>query len=231
MALCRALVADGVHTVVATPHQLGEVERRFGAIDVRQAVTDLRTLLQVAGIPLEVLPGAEVRIHEGLPALIARDEVLTLADRGQWVLLELPRLSYIEPLPLIRQLKEVGIRTIIAHPERHVCVQMHPHVIRSWIESGACLQITAVSLLDRREEEAYRCAWRMIGEVGAVLVASDAHDEVRRTPRLSEAFQAIASRMGERVAQRVCVDHPADVLAGQVLRPVFEPQAPREVQR
>ncbi|MBP7936774.1 MAG: protein tyrosine phosphatase [Phycisphaerae bacterium] len=231
LALCRALVADGVHTVVATPHQLGKMEQRYSALDIRQAVTYLRTRLQVASIPLEVVPGAEVRIHEGLPGLIDEDEVLTLADRGRWVLIELPRLSYIEPLPLIRQLKDAGIRSIIAHPERHVCVQTHPHVIRGWIEAGACIQVTATSLLDRLEEEAYRCAWRMVAEVGAVLIASDAHDADRRRPRLSEAFRAVALRMGERVARRVCIDHPADVLAGQALRPVFETPARQEASR
>src|SRR5688572_5935816 len=104
VALCRALVADGVTTAVATPHQLGRYDLRNGAAEVRKAVAGLRQALAREGVPLTVLPGADVRVDERLPQLLEAGHVLTLADNGRHVLLELPHETYIEPLPLIRLL-------------------------------------------------------------------------------------------------------------------------------
>jgi len=48
----------------------------------------------------------------------------------------------------------------------------------------------------------------------AHMVASDAHDDEDRTPRLDEAFAAVAARMGRPAAQRLFVDNPNAVIAG-----------------
>ena len=90
LALCRMLVAEGVGTVAATPHELGRYEGSNGPAQVRRAVASLREQLAAAGIDIEVLPGAEVRVAENLPALLEVDEVMTLADGRQWILLEMP---------------------------------------------------------------------------------------------------------------------------------------------
>jgi hypothetical protein len=41
LALCEALVADGITTVIATPHQLGRYDRLNSASQVREAVATL----------------------------------------------------------------------------------------------------------------------------------------------------------------------------------------------
>lgn len=72
LALCRALVADGVTTVVATPHQLGRYNRRNAAPVVRAAVEALQSQLDEAGVPLTVLAGADIRPDERIvPCSIA----------------------------------------------------------------------------------------------------------------------------------------------------------------
>src|SRR5437016_13632743 len=63
IALCRAVVADGTTTVVATPHQLGAYAQNGGAA-IRSAVAKLQAALDADRIPLRVLAGAEVRIDE-----------------------------------------------------------------------------------------------------------------------------------------------------------------------
>ena len=64
MALCRALVDDGITAVVATPHQLGRYDGRNAPRDVRQATMALNELLRKDGVPLTVLAGADVRADE-----------------------------------------------------------------------------------------------------------------------------------------------------------------------
>lgn len=219
--LCRALVSDGVTIALATPHQLGRYHGRNEAAAVRQAVAALNRSLLVEAVPLRVLPGADVRVDEHIPRLLDEDRVLTLADRGAYLLLELPHDTFLDPLPLLRRLVQTGRRPLISHPERQRHLTAHPQVIEPWLGHGAALQLTAGSFLGDFGETARRAAWYWLETGQAALVASDAHDVDRRPPRMTEAIRLIAARLGEDVARRVCGENPLRVLQGRELdRPV-----------
>src|SRR5829696_7501536 len=128
LALCRALAADGLTTVVATPHQLGRYDLRNNAAAIRAAAAALRSTLAAENVPLEIRVGADVRVDERILPLLASGEVLTLGG-GPYLLLELPHETYIEPEPLIRVLASRGVRCIITHPERHPVVRKRPEVV------------------------------------------------------------------------------------------------------
>ena len=213
LALCKALVADGITTAVATPHQLGRYDLRNGGPDVRNAVARLQEELSRAGIPLTVVAGADVRVDERLPQLLESGHVLTLGDAGRFVLLELPHETYIEPLPLIRLLAARGIRGIVSHPERHDHVARRPQLVQPWLKEGALLQVTSGSLIGDFGMTAERCAWDLMRSAAVALVASDAHGAVRRPPRMTAAIDLVGRRMGKAFASRVCVENPARVLA------------------
>ena len=211
LALCRALVADGITAVVATPHQLGRYDRRNDGPAVREAVETLRKLLDDRGVPLEVYAGADVRLDERVVALVASGEVLTLAG-GSWMLLELPHDTYIDPAPLIRLLARRGVRTIITHPERHDVVRSRPQVVGPWLTEGALVQLTAGSLVGHFGPRAEEAAWKWLAAGEATLVATDAHDVARRHPCMTDAIAAIEKRLGFEVAKLACVTNPAAVV-------------------
>ena len=211
MGLCRALAADGITTVVATPHQLGRYDLRNGAAAVRAAAAALRASLIREGVPLEVRVGADVRLDERIVPLIASGEVLTLGG-GPYLLLELPHETYIEPEPLIRLLASRGVRSIVTHPERHAVVRKRPEVVGQWLKAGAVLQLTAGSLLGAFGGGAEEAAWRWLGAGAASFVATDAHDTTRRPPCMTQVIDEIERRLGAAVAKRVCLENPARVL-------------------
>jgi protein-tyrosine phosphatase len=212
VSLCRALVADGITTAVATPHQLGRYDLRNGGPDVLRAVAALRDVLAREGVPLVVLGGADVRVDERLPQLLEAGHVLTLGG-GRHVLLELPHETYIEPLPLIRLLVARGLRPIVSHPERQEHVAKHTKLTLPWLQGSAALQVTAGSLAGDFGEAAERCAWDLLAAGSVAFVAGDAHGAKRRPPRMSAAIDLIERRLGRAVAWRVCIDNPARVLA------------------
>lgn len=212
LELCRAIVADGVTTVVATAHQLGPYERRNHGNRVRAAVAELQAKLDSEGIPLRVLAGAEVRIDERIPAFIKSGEVLTLGGAGSHLLLELPNGDYLDPIPLIRAMASTGVRTIIAHPERLPVVKSQPNRVRPWVEAGALLQVTAASLTGQFGTTAEQVAWDMTASGLVALVAADAHGARRRVPRLSQAIELLAQRCGLALARRVCIENPKRIL-------------------
>lgn len=212
LSLCRALVADGVTVAVATPHQLGRYDRRNRAAAVRAAVASLQASLDEAGVPLTVLPGADVRLDERITEMLDAGEVLTLGGIGRHLLLELPHESFIDPLPLIRQLAARGVQTIVSHPERHTMLSKQLWRVRIWREAGAALQITAGSLLGEFGSTAQRVGWELLEGGLAAFVASDAHGSRTRPPRLSAAAAAIERRLGHAVARLVCVKNPLRVV-------------------
>jgi len=119
LSLCRALVDDGVTRVVASPHQLGRFDGRCDASVVRQAVAELNRMLREHGIMLTVLPGADIRLDERIPQLLESDKLLTMADSGRYLLLELPHEIFIDPLIVLERLHALGLVAVITHPERH----------------------------------------------------------------------------------------------------------------
>jgi protein-tyrosine phosphatase len=219
LELCRALVADGVTTVIASPHQLGIYDGYNTAELIRQTVAEFTEQLAAAEISLEVVAGADIRVDERLGRLLDADEVVTIADKRRHLLLELPHQLLVDPLPAISDIADRGIQTIMTHPERHRYLAGAVDRIASWVDAGAIVQITAGSLLGDFGPQPHQEAWRLVraGLVG--LVATDAHDHARRPPRLTPAFAALEAEIGANAARVLCVDNPLRVFQGEHLAP------------
>ncbi|MBP8304094.1 MAG: hypothetical protein KBE04_08205 [Phycisphaerae bacterium] len=210
LALCEALVEDGITTVVATPHQLGRFDGRCDARSIKEAVAQLNADLSLAGIPLEVLPGAEVRVDERLLDLLAQDKVQTLP--GDCLMLELPFEVFLDVGPLLRALGEAGIRTVIAHPERNAGIAADPARCLAWSDSDPVLQVTAASLVGALGPGVREAAWRLLDLPMTAVVATDAHDTGDRSPCFAGAFGAVRQKKGIRFAKQVFVDNPWHVV-------------------
>jgi protein-tyrosine phosphatase len=211
--LCRALVADGITHVIATPHQLGNYCQSNRRSLVLESVAALQEQLLALKIPLSIEPGADVRVDELLLDLLDSNEILTLGDGRLYILLEMPHETLIDLRPLLQKLTERGIRGILSHPERQFLIAKKPELVTPWIQVGALLQITSGSLLGEFGPMAEAASWRLI-EAGAVsLIASDAHDVESRPPRMTQAIKAISNRLGHAVARRLCVENPNRILS------------------
>ena len=215
VALCQALVDDGITTVIATPHQLGTYAGRNPAGQIREAVDALRRALWGANVPLDVRAGADVRVDPKLLPLLKDDQVLTLADGHRYVLLERPHEVLINLQPLINALVREGICPIVSHPERHHVLGRQPIHLLQWLECGALLQVTAGSLLGDFGDRAAQSAWDWLGSGLVSFVATDAHGVAIRPPRMAAAADAIVERLGHAVARRVCIENPNRVLRGE----------------
>jgi len=229
--LCRALAADGIETVVATPHQLGRFEGCYDAGTIRDAVAELNGSLRDAGIPLTILPGADVRLDERIPRLIETGDVLTVADRRRYLLLELPHEVFIDPQSLLPGLASIGVAAILTHPERHVHLARNPGLVERWVEFDMCLQLTAGSFGGGFGQLSQDAAWTFVCAPMPILVATDAHDTAGRSPRMSEAYRLLARRLGTDSARILCVENPRRAVEGKELLMLARDDMPREVIR
>jgi len=219
LALCQALVDDCITTVIATPHQLGryspDVHRGNEAAQIREDVSALNQELKSNDVPLTVVPGADVRVDERICQLLEADKILTLADGGKYILLELPHDVFIDIEPLLVDLASLGVQAIISHPERHPILIKQSGILLKWLEYSAYLQVTSGSFLGQFGQTAQRAAWRFLSSGWVSFVATDSHNLEGRRPCMKAAFERISNELGQTIARLVCIENPLRVLKGQ----------------
>jgi protein-tyrosine phosphatase len=211
--MCRIAVADGVHTIVASPHC------RNGLYDndehtIMPAVGALREALRKEGISLTVIPSVEMHITTDIFTFFAKNARLLLG--GRYILLELPHQS-IPPhtREFIFTMRLKGYVPIITHPERNTIIQSNPDMLRPWVDGGAIMQVTAMSLIGGFGPEIRDVAVRLV-ESGLVhCIATDAHSSSRRKPLLSEARKMLESMLGSERADDMVNAIPAMILRGE----------------
>jgi protein-tyrosine phosphatase len=218
LAMAQLAVDDGTTTVIATPHQLGNFCRNVGD-EIRRRVAELQERLATAGIPLNVVAGADVRIEHGMIERIASGEVLTLGDHRRHVLLELPHELYLPLEPLIAQLSRHKIVGILSHPERNEGILRHPDVLVPLVDAGCLLQITAGSLCGSFGPACQQLAELLLDDGRVHFVASDGHGVGSRRPLMRRAYDRVAERIDEQTAADLCCHYPALVAAGQSVPP------------
>lgn len=213
LAMAQAHVQAGVEVVAATPHVAWDMPNEAATIELR--LTDVRVALAAAGIPLQVVRGAEIDVHQAVGLSDAQLRALALGD-GPWLLLEAPLTKGVGLAPVARALLGRGHRVLIAHPERSPLLQNDPEALRALVREGAATQVTAGSFAGSFGRTVRDYAEAML-EAGLVhSVASDAHDTVRRPPGIAAPLAAAGL---EELAPLLAQEAPAAILAGDPLPP------------
>jgi protein-tyrosine phosphatase len=207
---------DGVRTVVATPHM------KPGVYDnTRQTILERVALVREAqqgdeaeGVTL--LPGAEVYFTADVVQRAKDGELMTVADRGKYVLLELPY----QQIPMrvddtIFQLRLLGITPLLAHPERVAYYLEDIERVAASVRLGALTQVTGSSIAGLFGSKARDFARAMLARGLLHVLASDSHDVSYRPPLLSPAVQVVAGIAGAEAARRMVEDTPQAILEGR----------------
>mgnify|MGYP000622027130 CR=1 FL=1 len=227
LELCKALVADGVGSVIATPHQLGRFEGLVRAELIKKKVEQLNNILKEEQIPLNVYPGADIRLDERVLEMLSKGEVLSLAG-SRYVLLEIPHEIFLDPLPIVRSLRKEGYLPVISHPERHRIVLSNPRVVDSWLSEGAYLQVTAGSLAGHFGKKVQELSFAFVCQGKAAFIASDAHNTQDRSPAFTEAALQIAGTIGADALMAFFEKNPRRVLEDEVVEHVAIGPSPQK---
>jgi protein-tyrosine phosphatase len=205
---------DGIGTIVCTPHQLGNYSHNTGR-EIRALVAQLQTTLKSSGLDLQVLPGADVRIEPEMIAKLNSGEVLTLADGGVFVLLELPHELYFPLEDVIDQLHQNKMIGILSHPERNQGILKRPEVIAPLVERGCYMQVTAGSLLGTFGPRCRDFSEWMLKEGLTHFLSTDAHSPKSRRPLMKRSHERAAELLGLDAADVLCRANPQRVILGK----------------
>ena len=226
--LMAAVAAEsGVTHLVATPHsnQRGAFENYASpALQVR--FDCLRTAVHEAGIPLELSLGMEIFGTGDVLQLLHDGRLLTLGG-GRYLLIEFG--FHEDPLRIERLLDALlaaGYWPVVAHPERYYGLQRMPNYLFDWANRGIVLQVNKGSLFGRFGRGAQALAGAMLAHGLVGCIASDAHRPDVRTPDLSAAWDYLAERFSEPLAEQLLTRNPMHILRSEPLpagrfRPFF----------
>ena len=214
LKLARALVADGIEHVVATPHIYP------GVFDntphrIAEAFERLQTAVTAEGLALTMTWAAEVRIcpeiidwleHRRLPlldgSLVGPSTALIELPDGQ-IPVGTDRLAGL--------MLDRGITPLIAHPERNKAVMEQPSRLETLRRMGCRFQLTAGSVIGEFGSKAHATARHLLDAGWADVVASDAHNLSGRKPRMSAARQWLQEHYDAALAERLMVLTPQQI--------------------
>ncbi|PWH18773.1 MAG: hypothetical protein DDG58_06065 [Ardenticatenia bacterium] len=215
LAMARIAVADGVHRLVATPHQEGW--NAAACQHVQAAVQNLQRELNLNGIPLSLSSGMELLVTHDL-LQTSDDERAHTLNGSRYILLELPAFDYpLYTAEVIFSLQLRGLVPILAHPERNAVIQDDIGCAVRLLQRGVLMQVSADSLSPAADRAVRRCAQELLRRGLVHLLASDAHNASRRAPRLAAGVQAAARIVGSERAQAMVTRIPEAILADREL--------------
>ena len=199
LALLRMESAQGVGTVVLTPHFYRDRE------EPQHFLTRRASAAQTLAAAIKALSEPE---QNALPRLALGAEIAWVPHLADWpelpelclgtsayFLLELPFYPWTDQL--INQLYELpgrtGLTPVLAHIERYLRSQK-PQYLEAVLDLGFPVQVSAEPLLHLTQRGP---VLRLLRTHRAQLVASDAHDPTTRPPSLGEAFELLRRKLGE----------------------------------
>lgn len=219
---CRmaAMAADsGVRYIVATPHcNTRNALKNYRSEALDEAFSDLQAELDRWGIPIRILPGAEILIRANFGRLLDENRLLSIND-SRYLLVEF--FFDEEPEFMEEQLavaEDHGFIPVVAHPERYFCIQDNPSMAEQWVRRGRVLQLNAGSILGNLGEGAYDAAALLLRRELAGVVASDAHDHRRRSPGFLPLIDALERRFPSADPERLLWQDPLKILRNEPLR-------------
>ncbi|MCK5534449.1 tyrosine protein phosphatase [bacterium] len=211
LQMCRIAEADGITTIVATPHSMNGIYLNKKETVCRK-VDEFNNTLKKEEININVLPGLDLHLYPELILHLKEGKILTLNNHGCYLIIEFPEVisSHIESVCF--NLQVLGVIPVISHPERNYFFRKNPQVLQGFVNRGALVQVTAMSITGEFGKEAEKAVKNFLKKNLVHIIATDAHSIDRRPPLLSSAVKVAAKIVGKEQAWRMVTTIPEKII-------------------
>jgi len=213
IGLVKSAASQGVVAMVATPHILAENDYTIVEEKIIKNYVELKSRLKENNINVKIYLACEIYVQ---PDMSLDHQISTFNNNKTYFLAEMP-MTEIPRFVAEKFFNFImdGKIPIIAHPERNLGFQNRYDLAYEFVQRGALMQINASSLLGKYGNKARETAFSFISHNLAHFVASDGHNTERRTIRLKESYDLIASNYGELKARTLFFENPKIAVQGQ----------------
>ena len=195
--MLKMSMASGVKKIVATPHYM---KGRFNVPydQIKDKVKELNKLASKNGIDVEIYAAQEVYYTERILEYYKNGEIGTI-NNGKYMLIELPMIEFDlrEITDNLYELTMLGVKPIIAHPERYIPFIKKPSLINELIEEGYLFQLNLGSLMGDFGKEVKNLAKQYLENGVYSVIGSDGHSDKNRTTDLTEGLKYISENHKE----------------------------------
>ncbi|MGE5615146.1 MAG: tyrosine-protein phosphatase [Bacillota bacterium] len=224
--MLRIAQQDGIGRIIATPHFIcGENPYNAETMEKR-----LREIIELAGknnIDVKIYPGNEIYLDEYTLDNIMSGQCNTLAG-SRYVLIELPMAGILKNYEnILYNILGNGYIPVLAHVERYEYFRSDLKVLKRFLEMGCVSQVNATSINGAAGKRVQKAARKILLRNMGHVVASDAHTDHIRVPRLRQAFETVRSWLDEERAENIFYVYPEAILENRSFQ-VEEPAANRK---
>lgn len=227
LEMCRIAYADGTRWIVAGAHQNAHYPLVTPDV-IRTSAAKLKARLQQEKLLMSTVPSAEIMADIDMEKAWDKKELLSIADRNQYLLVEMPDGLYVNLRPTVDSFAKKNIRVILAHPERQAELLYGNREIEDLIELGALVQVSAESVTNPKSSiEAKKLrSWFRRGIVHAM--GSDGHSPRRRLPKMRDAYMEVCRWAGVSTADRIFSTNGMGILQGWQKIKFSKPEPPKK---
>lgn len=191
---------DGIKKIVATPHYLwGRYENEY--VNICSLVKRIKEEADRNEIEIDIVPGQEVFIDKHILQLYRQGIIRGINDTN-YILVEFPMNYFdVKVLEEIYELRLLGLKPIVAHPERYSFLMEDIVKINDFIDEGCLFQINAGSIIGLFGKEIKKTAEELIKLGICDFIASDVHSR-RRIVDINHAL-SVAVKMNKSLENSV----------------------------
>ena len=204
---------DGARYICLTPHfhpgYYGENREKSAA-----AFSELSEYVGSTYDDLNIAIGNELYYTRGSEQWL-RDGACRTLNKTNYVLVDFPLNEEKRTIDdAINRLLNAGYHPILAHVERYRNLFSDISFLFACKQRGALIQIDSMSLFGAFGFKTKRFVSKILANRLADFVSSDAHDTVKRPPKINCAYERIVKKYGKEYADKICFENAKQMIFG-----------------
>jgi len=214
ISMIKIASEENIGTMVLTPH----FHQAKGNQDIafwKETLKQLEEKTKEIGIEMQFYLGSELFYNHDLPDAIDNGLAISMSD-SDYVLMEFrfeSEYSYIKSA--LRDVQATGKRVILAHVERYDCLIGRDDRIEELSASGAYIQVNASSVTGELGKPIKKFVKKLMKADLIDFIATDAHSDGRRAPRMKECYAYVVKKFGQDYADRLMINNALKIVNNQ----------------
>ncbi len=203
---------EGISEIIATPHfRRGVYENDDNLKRISELVCELS---QTIAPGMKIYLGNEIYFTEDFDKYLENSEINTL-NQSRYVLVEFPTYDTQRHIKdsLFRIILE-GYKPILAHIERYECYADNLSYAEDLIKMGTYIQVNAASIIGSNSQVEKKIAKELLKKHLVHFVATDAHNDANRPPKLQQAYEFILKKFG--------IDYATEIFSANQRRVILD---------